>query len=138
VNKYTTLLKTEGFLRDRDDATAAIPSEEGTAGSLTGYELNELNEITSARRDAHTLKPAVVAMIAAIEPAALALGWSHERLWNHELWPHTETNPRGLASCLDAGDRIGEVHADHITIHKRDRAVQTFCRSAQSFWRTDA
>jgi len=73
--------------------------------------------------------PKVEAEIRRIEHQALALGWSHERLWNAGYW---HPWPRGLAAVMDAGDRIVDVTGEHIII-ERPRATAAAIRLP--FWR---
>jgi hypothetical protein len=133
VNKYTTLLKAEGLLRDRDDGEPAIPLEERPSAGITAYEINERNEISAPVSARAYLDPAIVAEIRRIEPAALAQGWTKARLWES----------RGLAFVLDAGrhsyrrqgpdscspDKIEEVTCDFIVIRKHDGSRQRFRRT---------
>jgi tubulysin polyketide synthase-like protein len=75
----------------------------------------------------------VVAEIRRIEAEAYRLGWTHERLWNRDFWPHTVLHPRGLSSVIDVGERLINVRSDYITIEKLDNR-----RTRQRFWRVDA
>jgi hypothetical protein len=72
------------------------------------------------------IDPAIVSTIAAIEPLAIACGWSHQRLWQHEFWPRD--GERGLASVLDPEDTIVEVTTDAITIAKPSLVLTHFQR----------
>jgi hypothetical protein len=60
--------------------------------------------------------PEVAAEIRCIEAEAYRLGWTVERLWNRDFWPHAKAHPRGLASVLGPGDRIVEVNAEFIRL----------------------
>jgi hypothetical protein len=68
------------------------------------------------------------AAILEIEPLALALGWTYERLWNPHFWPHSAEHPRGLASVMSPGDELAEVTRDFIVIHETDGQCQRFPR----------
>jgi TubC N-terminal docking domain len=77
------------------------------------------------------IEPAIAAELERIEGQALALGWSHERLWNSGFWYPW---PRGLAAVMDAGDRIVEVTSDYMRVERpRANVMPLLLR----FWRTD-
>jgi hypothetical protein len=77
------------------------------------------------------LDPSIESEIKLIEWEALRLGWTRDRLWNSRFWPHSFDHPRGLASILEAGDRIVEVTSDYIAIRRGDGrgTVQRFWKS---------
>lgn len=62
------------------------------------------------------IPPVVAAQIRQIEAQAYRLGWSRERLWNGDFWPHSRARPRGLASVLNSGDQIIEVNAEFMRL----------------------
>jgi hypothetical protein len=61
-----------------------------------------------------------------IEADAYRLGWTRERLWNRDFWPHTRSNPRGLASVLSPGDRIVEVTEQFINLKSQRNSLRFF------------
>lgn len=75
----------------------------------------------------HHIDTTIGAAILEIEHKALAAGWTYERLWNPNFWPHSAEHPRGLASVLSPGDAL-EVTREFIVIHKRDGQDQRFMR----------
>jgi hypothetical protein len=91
----------------------------------------EDHESTSATKDRFEgVNPRVAAEVAAeirrIEADAYRLGWSRERLWNADFWPHTRTDPRGLASVLSPGDRITEVNEQFILFVRHHHKLRFF------------
>jgi hypothetical protein len=72
------------------------------------------------------IPPEVVAEIRRIEAEASRLGWSHERLWNADFWPHTKARPRGLASILNPGDYVAEVSTDFLLIVQQGKPLRFF------------
>jgi hypothetical protein len=72
------------------------------------------------------ISPQVAAEIRRIETVAYRLGWRRERLWNRDFWPHTRTDPRGLASVLSPGDRIIEVNEQCIQLVSHHRKLRFF------------
>lgn len=114
--------------------TPASIRAEAETHTLTDHKNDEirLDEAKGWTPDAH-IPAAVATEIRRIEAEALALGWRAERLWRRTFWPHTHLDPRGLASVIDAGDRLIDVTADSITIEKSDNR-----RTRQRFWRADA
>jgi hypothetical protein len=111
-------------------------------GSLASADLERLRSARSAIIEALSLKsatpgglsvpriaavpPEVIAEITRIESEAHRLGWSHERLWNSDFWPHTPARPRGLASILSPGDRIAAVNRDFLQILQQGKPVRFF------------
>ncbi|MGO9268250.1 MAG: hypothetical protein ACLQBA_25750 [Candidatus Binataceae bacterium] len=91
-----------------------------------GYDYAFQPEQPASRQPA-PLDPAIAAEIGRIEDEALAIGWSHARLWGADFWP---VEGRGLAALLDAGDQIGAVTADYIEILKVERHLLRFQRRA--------
>jgi hypothetical protein len=67
---------------------------------------------------------AIRANIEAIESDARRLSWPAELLWNAAFWDL----PRGLASVLDADDKIDEVTAAYISVLKVRRDLLRFRR----------
>ena len=78
--------------------------------------------------------PAIYAELERIRPAAEQLGWSRERIWNANFWPRSAEHPCWLASLLESGDRVVEVHTDHLVFTKADgRARLRFRRLNDGF-----
>jgi len=105
------------------------------ASGLRDREADEIDRV--ARTDGWSppaeIPPAIASEIKRIESQALALGWRPERLWNFGFWPHGGVEPRGLASVLDADDRIVEVTSDYMTVVKSSSR-----HDRHRFWRTDS
>jgi hypothetical protein len=80
--------------------------------------------------ETHSVDISIVGEILKIERQALALGWRYERLWTPKFWPHRDARPRGLASVLGIGDKLGVVTAEWIEIRVGDGrgTVQRFRR----------
>jgi hypothetical protein len=79
-------------------------------------------------KEEHRIDAVIGAAILKIECEALTLGWTYERLWNPDFWPHSVEHPRGLASVLSPGDELGEITLDFIVIRKADGQQQRFMR----------
>ncbi len=72
------------------------------------------------------IPPEVADEIRRVEIEAYRLGWSRERLWNREFWPHTRAHPRGLPSVLSPGDRIIEVNEQLILFVRHHHKLRFF------------
>jgi hypothetical protein len=68
-----------------------------------------------------------------IWPDAEHLGWSYERIWNPDFWPHSPERPRGLASILQPGDVVADVAEDSITIITHRQQAQRFIKSTAAY-----
>jgi hypothetical protein len=105
------------------------------AADLHDHEEDEIDRVASGEgwNPPAEIPPAIVSEIERIESQALTLGWRRERLRNFAFWPHGSVEPRGLASVLDAGDRIAEVTSDYLTVVKSSSHHNRLL-----FWRTDS
>ena len=59
-------------------------------------------------------------------PQLRVMGWSEERIWSAEFWPHMPEHPRGLAGVLQPGDRILFADADVVHIVTRNGSTLKF------------
>ena len=72
------------------------------------------------------IPPEVAAEIRRIEADAYCFGWTRERLWNREFWPHTRTHPRGLASVLNPGDLVIELNEEFARLKCQSDVLRFF------------
>jgi len=74
-----------------------------------------------------TIPEAVAVEIRRIEPEALALGWTHEELWQSVGW----YSARGLAGVMPDEATVEQVAADVLTLRLKDGRQMRFRRKAR-------
>jgi len=106
-----------------------------SAPAISHVSENELDRLARADgwRPPKEIPPSIVAEIQRIEAEALRLGWRLERLWRFEFWPHSNVEPRGLASVMNEDDAVIVVSKDYVAIGSRTRDFGDYRR----FWRCD-
>ncbi len=120
--------KAELLLLLRDPPPGAErPKVDGSSSRPMPYRTAKDSASPTPEPAAAEIHPDIAAELERIEAEALGLGWTCDRLRNAGFW---RPWPRGLASILEAGDRITEINSDYITIRKGDGRGAT-----QRFWK---